>query len=244
MDCTKPRLILYSGLGVDERLIGPQRAIAGADVEIPKWIDPLPEDTLATYSRRMAEQLIVDDRPIYVGGVSFGGMVAQEVARHVPAKGLVLIATCLSSRGLPLPYRWASRFARHLPLWVLNLGKPILPRVRVLMGITKSREVEWFSDMIADTEASFLRWCLGAIADWDGTGPTTLPFVHVHGQHDLVIPPAWGNPTHLIPHAGHVCNVTHPAEVNAVIETFLAAQAPPSPVRETPPAVAGIGSGL
>lgn len=221
MSTRRPRLILYSGLGVDERLIGPQRDIVSADVEVPRWIDPLPDDTLASYARRMAARLTIDDRPLFVGGVSFGGMIAQEVSRHVPAAGLVLIATCLSNRGLPLPYRWACSIARHFPLWSINLAKPVIPRVRILMGITRDQHVEWFANMIADTDAAFLRWCLGAIADWEGAGAHGLPVVHVHGDHDLVVPAAWGHPTHLIPHAGHVCNVTHPTEVNAIIDAFI-----------------------
>lgn len=221
MPVARPRLILYSGLGVDQRLLEPQRNLHGIDVEIPRWINPADDDTLASYAQRMAGLIELDSRPLFIGGVSYGGMVAQEVARHVPATGLVLIATCMSNRGLPLPYRWACWLAQYAPLWAINLAKPVIPRVRVLMGISKLREVEWFADMIADTDAAFLRWSLGAIATWDSAGPPQLPFVHVHGEHDLVIPPAWGNPTHLVPRAGHVCNVTHPAEVNAIIEQFV-----------------------
>ena len=185
------------------------------------WINPVPGETLATYGRRMAEEIVVDDRPLFVGGVSFGGMVGQEAARHLPAIGLVLVATCQSNKGLPLPYRWACRAARWMPLWVINLVKPVLPRVRVLMGIRRNELVQWFADMIADTDASFLRWCLVAIGNWPGAGPTPLPFVQIQGDADLVIPAAWNKPTHVIAHAGHVCNVTHAAEVNAIIGTFV-----------------------
>lgn len=217
----RPRLILFSGLGVDERLLEWQRLI-NADVEVPIWLNPLPGETMATYGRRMADEIRVDARPLFVGGVSFGGMVAQEAARYLPAIGLVLIATCRSNKGLPLPYRWACWLAGRMPLWAINLLKPVIPHVRVLMGFRRNGLVRWFADMIADTDANFLRWCLSAIATWPGAGATHLPFVHIQGDADLVIPTAWNRPTHLIAHGGHVCNVTHAAGVNAIVGSFVA----------------------
>jgi pimeloyl-ACP methyl ester carboxylesterase len=147
--------------------------------------------------------------------------VAQEAARHLNVAGLVLIATCRSNRGLPLPYRLACRLAGWMPLWAIYLIKPLLPHVRVLMGIRRNELVEWFADMIRDTDPSFLRWSLTAIARWPGAGTNPVPTVHIHGSADWVIPVKWNRPTHLIPHAGHVCNVTHAAEVNKVIDTFI-----------------------
>src|SRR5688572_2020234 len=44
----RPRLVLFAGLGADERLFAPQRRLR-ADIEVVRWIDPLPRETFAGY---------------------------------------------------------------------------------------------------------------------------------------------------------------------------------------------------
>jgi pimeloyl-ACP methyl ester carboxylesterase len=221
----RPRLVLFSGIGVDARLVAQQAAI-DAQVEVPRWMTPIDGESLAQYAQRFAQQ-IDPAPPLFVGGVSFGGMVAQEVARHIPVQGLVLLATCRSWRGVPIPYRLAGRLAVHAPLWPVALAIRAATRLKSVMGLTPSEArrrgdtLEWFDAMLADTDPAFLRWAGAALATWPGAGPLRVPHVHLHGGHDLVLPARYTSPTHLIPHAGHLINVTHAQYVNAVVEEFL-----------------------
>jgi predicted esterase len=76
-------LILFAGMGADERLFAPQRE-AFPQLVVPKWIEPVPGESLAEYARRFAEY-VDPGVECYVGGASFGGFVALEVARHLTA---------------------------------------------------------------------------------------------------------------------------------------------------------------
>jgi pimeloyl-ACP methyl ester carboxylesterase len=215
---SRPRLILFSGLGVDARLVQAQQSL-DADIEVPPWIEPLENESLAGYSKRFAQQLDLS-RPAFVGGISFGGMIAQEVARHVPTRGLVLLATCRSGREVPLPYRVTARIARRLPLWSIRIGRRLASPLKPLMGLLPSKHLAWFDGMIADTDPAMLRWCAGALVDWPGAGPLTVPLVQIQGTRDLILPARLTKPTHLIP-GGHLANITHTAEVNAIVQRFL-----------------------
>src|SRR5688500_15858648 len=106
------RLALFAGLGADGRLFGPQRAgLPGVRVETPAWLEPLADDeTLASYGRRMAGVLAPRDpgERLFVGGVSFGALVALEAARHLPdARGVFMIGGCRDSRAVAPFFRFA-----------------------------------------------------------------------------------------------------------------------------------------
>ena len=92
------QLVLFPGLGTDRRLFEPQRS-AFPDLWVPPWIVPKRKETLPDYAARMAET-IVPRRPTVLGGASFGGMVAYEMARHVEPEAVVLIGSCRSPRSL------------------------------------------------------------------------------------------------------------------------------------------------
>ena len=72
------RLIMLPGLGADERLFEPQRA-AFPGLEVPPWLPHEPEESLDAYARRMAATIWPSEH-FYIGGASFGGMVALEMA--------------------------------------------------------------------------------------------------------------------------------------------------------------------
>src|SRR3954469_9497350 len=100
---TRPRIIFFTGLGCDERMVAPHRSI-DADIDFAPWIDPLPEESLFAYARRMAAAIDVST-PFYLAGISLGGMVALEVARVHRPLGLILLSTCRSRAGVPWPQR-------------------------------------------------------------------------------------------------------------------------------------------
>jgi pimeloyl-ACP methyl ester carboxylesterase len=216
----RPRVVLFSGLGADDRLVEPQRGI-DADVEIRPWIPIIENEPLADYAKRMAAQ-IDPTPPFYLGGVSLGGMIALEVARYLPPRGMILLAACRSYRGIPWPYRWAGRLAWIAPLWLVQLGKLIMPHVRRLFGIENEQQLRFFIDMLHDADPRFIRWSIQAMLTWHGAPPVDVPYLSIHGDRDHILPlPLAGPVSYVIQGAGHVMNVTHSGEVNRVITHWL-----------------------
>ncbi|HEX4606599.1 MAG TPA: alpha/beta hydrolase [Urbifossiella sp.] len=102
-------IILLSGMAADERLFAAQVA-AFPTLRVQPWVAPLPGESLRAYAARLAP--VVDPgRPCLVGGASFGGVVALELAPHLPALGCVLIGSIRSPTGLPRRWRALRRMA-------------------------------------------------------------------------------------------------------------------------------------
>ena len=215
--CVRPRLVMLPGLGADARQFRPQREHL-PDLQTPPWLDPRPDEALADYGRRMAEH--IPTRPPYLlGGVSFGGMVALEAARHLhpPPLGIILVASCRGGRCVRALFR---RPAVLMPLLPPRLAKLLFAAVPLTIAAAEGlsrRERRAMRAMYADTPAPLLRWAAAAIARWPGPVDLPAPVYHVHGDRDPVIPLRNVAPDAVVRGAGHALNATHAAELDRLL---------------------------
>jgi pimeloyl-ACP methyl ester carboxylesterase len=201
-----PPLYVLSGIGGDERLFDPQRSVR--DVRPIRWIPPAhPREPLADYAARLARQLEIDG-PFDLGGASFGGMIALELARHLAPRRVFLFGSCRSPRSVAT----LLRALRWLPPVVPP--RPLLPLAARWFGATSPEHVRLFADMLAAMPPAFVRWASNAIFSWDGVAELPMPVHHVHGERDRLIPVRGVRPDHVIAGAGHLLNLTHGDEVN------------------------------
>jgi pimeloyl-ACP methyl ester carboxylesterase len=211
-----PPLILFSGMGADERVFAPQ-AGAFPNLLVPRWIVPAGDETLACYGRRLAGH-IDPARPCFVGGASFGGMVALEVARHLPhVLGCFLIGSVRAPRELPARLRALrplGRFARCLPFACQPLS------ARLALSIADHPMLR----QAADADPAFLRWACRAVLTWESPdGATAFPIHQIHGDRDPILPCRCTRPDVVVRGAGHVLTLSHPEQVNEFIRDRMRA---------------------
>lgn len=195
----------------------PQRA-AFPQLVVPPWIPPLKKESLPDYAARLARTIVVSrDRRLILGGVSFGGMMAYEVARHLKPDAVVLIASCRTRHGLRPVYRAASGLMPLIPLQAWSIAKLLAPLAVCLVGqfrpVDRTTSVAMFREM----DSSFMHWTVRAILGWHPKPLEGIRVFQIHGRHDLLIP-AWRVEADvLIPDGGHMINMTHAEKVNAFI---------------------------
>lgn len=222
------RLILFPGLGADACLFHRQLSL-DAQIEVPPWIDPIETESLAEYSARMARTIRAEP-PFYLGGCSFGGMVALEVARHIRTKAVILMASCRTPLSVNQTLLGIAPLARLMPKWMLRLSsRSTPPSLRHVVGAA----------------SKMLRWGPGAIARWPGVNHCGAPVYHIHGGCDRIIPARDVAADRIVRTAGHLINLTHADEVNAFIadvfkevkacEDFSTHAPPPTPLPPRPP---------
>lgn len=208
-------LILFPGMGADERLFEPQRE-AFPQLIVPKWITPLPGESLAAYAARFARQ-IDPGGPCYVGGGSFGGFVAIEAARHLDARACFLIGSARAPDELPLRIRSLRRLRRLMPVVPLGLAKPLAGLSLGASGWAMSPATGRVLRQLADADAAFLRWGCGAVLSWEASAGLDVPIHQIHGARDRVLPARRTRADVIVPGAGHVLSLTHAAEVNGFV---------------------------
>jgi pimeloyl-ACP methyl ester carboxylesterase len=224
------QLVLLPGLGADERLFGPQRQ-AFPSLVVPAWIAPAPRETLPEYAARLA-QTVSAPRPLILGGVSLGGMVAYEMARHLRPDALVQIASCRSCRSVRPIFRRLRPVLTKIPAWAIQGIKPLSVLGLGLLTGTHGESRKLVARMYQDADTRFMHWALDALLKWNPAPLEGITTFAIHGRRDRLIPAALVAADEIVPDAGHLFNLTHAREVNAFIQA-VAARLLPATTAET-----------
>ncbi|HVX51837.1 MAG TPA: hypothetical protein VHB48_16870, partial [Chitinophagaceae bacterium] len=105
------QVYFISGLGADETVFG-LLDLGYCEAVFIKWIEPLPKESLPHYALRLKEAKNIPGDALIVG-LSFGGMLATEIAKVFPQTKVVLLSSSKTENELPPLYR----LGRHLPIY-------------------------------------------------------------------------------------------------------------------------------
>jgi pimeloyl-ACP methyl ester carboxylesterase len=217
---TPERLILLPGLGADERSFEPQRA-RFPGLEVPGWLPHEPGESLRAYAHRIAATILPSQR-FYLGGVSFGGMVAQEIARLMHPEAVFLIASCRTGAALAPHLRYFNEFAHLFPERDFSPGAGLSRLYVSKFGRLTPEQEALFEEMLLGVQPAFVRWGISAVIDWPGAGELPMPVYHIHGSDDELIPASSVQADQVIAGGGHLLNVTHADAVNAFLAKHMA----------------------
>ena len=190
-------------MGVDARLFEPQRELPVA-FTVPPWPNVGSDDSLDDYANRCADEVGPCDA---VGGVSFGGMMAQAMASRVGAKVVIGISTARTGRQIPGSIRFAKAIADIIP------G---VDRSMSLLGSLPPRFHAPVMDMIRSARIDVVREGSRMLLAWKGSKPS-CPVRLIHGDRDILIRHSKVKPDRLVKGGGHLINLTHPKAVNQFI---------------------------
>src|SRR5436309_4107252 len=118
-------VVLFPGLGADHRLFRFQHAVL-PDLVIPPWPATAANDSLASFAGRFVDSIPKVDG-LYLGGSSFGGMVALELASLVQPKAVILIGSCTSPSAITALARHMRSLAAALPVSAFHPRRWSLP---------------------------------------------------------------------------------------------------------------------
>lgn len=182
-----------------------------------EWIDPQPNESIAHYALRLADN-IDTQHPFALIGLSMGGMIATEIAKQYQPQATILISSIPCSKHLPGYLRAAGKMRIHkiLPVSFVK-SAAILKR-----SFTKeaAQDKELLKQIIRDSDPVFIRWAMDAILKWNCEEPPA-GFVHIHGTRDEVLPMRYTKPTHTIAKGGHLMVMTRSNELNEIVNSCL-----------------------
>lgn len=202
---------LFSGLGADHRAFGALEF--PGETKHVHWIPPLPDEPMEGYAKRLAGQITAPS-PILVG-LSFGGMMATEVARYVSTERLILISSAKGRDELPPYYQWMGglRLHRLMPDSQVRKANRML---YWLFGAKTPAERNLLAAILHDTDPGFFRWAVTSIGNWRSQAPPANT-VHIHGTADRILPFRYVSADHAIPGGTHFMAVNRAKEINKLI---------------------------
>ena len=211
------KVYFISGLAGDYRMFRSIRLPAPYEIIHLHWIEPYAGESLADYALRMSVSIDAE-KPFGLVGLSMGGMITAEIAKHRQPVFRVLLSSIRSARELP----WYFRMAGHLRLQHLvpvAIVKKVSYHKRMFTRETPADKA-LLRDMIRSCDDRFIVWSMNAVLNWKESAFPS-PQLHIHGAADAVLPARLTTPTHLLPRAGHLMVLTNAAEINKILEREL-----------------------
>lgn len=148
------------------------------------WKVPFKGETLQDYALRITKD-IVHESPVLIG-VSFGGVLVQEMSKHIKVKRLIVISSVKTRKELPKRMVFA-RYTKVHKLLPTGLVNNVELLSKYAFGETVTKRLELYEKFLSVRDKSYIDWSLDQIINWKQDKP--LPgIIHIHGSKDAVFP--------------------------------------------------------
>ncbi len=164
-----------------ERIALPQETF---EMHFLDWELPIGDESLKNYAQRMSQKVAASN-PVLIG-VSFGGILVQEMAAFLNPQQVIIISSVKTNVEFPRRMKIAkttkaykliptSIFSNMEKLSAFSFGKTITQRLKLYERYLSVRDVQ------------YLDWAIERILLWDRT-KVDQSVIHIHGDADEVFP--------------------------------------------------------
>ncbi len=210
-------IYFVSGLGADERIFQWLRYEGFRPIHI-RWLSPEPNEPIGDYAKRLTAQ-IEDDCPVVVG-LSFGGIVAVEIAKQIKTKQIILLSSVKDSLEVPFYFKLFRLFPIHRIFPFKSLLWAFYWLVYWLFAPEGSDQKLLLKTVLIETDPQFLKWALHRVVTWQNREiPDNL--VHIHGKGDRIFPYRFVSPNYSVENSGHLMVMNRAEEVSDLLEQLI-----------------------
>lgn len=206
-----------SGLGADQRLFQ-YLTLKNIRPHFIHWITPERNESWESYATRLLPQ-IKTPNPVIVG-MSMGGMMAVEINKLIPVKQTILISSAKTKHEIPPYFRLLRVLKGHEWLPFRLLKKLGLIFGGWLFGTTCKADQRLLKEITLDVDETFFRWAWQRVASWKNEF-IPQPIMHLHGNHDHMLPIMFVKPDITIQGGTHLMVVNKADEISAILDKLL-----------------------
>ncbi len=149
-----------------------------------EWFVPKKNMSLSDYASEMCQRIHHENSVLV--GVSFGGMLVQEMAKHTSVKKVIVVSSVKHESELPKKMLFAKYTKVHklLPTGIVNNVELL---AKYAFGETITNRLALYEEYLSLRDKNYLDWSIDQIVNWkQGYCPDCL--VHIHGEKDSVFP--------------------------------------------------------
>ncbi len=181
------------------------------------WITPIKNETLAAYAVRL-RATIKEKSPVIVG-ISFGGMLATEMAKADPNIQVIIISSNKCAKEFPNYLRIWKHFPvyKWIPERLMKSGGSI---TRSIVGPKGQEQRTVFSEILLETDHQFNIWAIDAILGWKNNSVPTNVF-HIHGSADALLPCRYVKANHIINGGSHFMIMDNANELSELLKQLI-----------------------
>ena len=208
-------LYILSGLGADHKVF--------AKLQLPRnhhylhWIEEKKNESLNAYAIRLCDQIKHDN--IVLIGLSFGGIIAQEIAKIRAVKHIILLSSIRSANELAWYYRLAGRLGISylLPNFIIKSNTVLL---RYLFSLSSDEESALLNDILHRNSSKHFRWALNHIANWNEK-VAPCPISQIHAKRDRIFRTKFLKSSFELVEGGHFMLYTDANQTSTALKNAL-----------------------
>jgi len=172
---------LAASSSIFERIILP---IDVFEIILLEWEIPEANESLSEYAERISKK-VSHINPVLIG-VSFGGILVQEMAKFLDVKKLIIISSVKTNLEFPTAFKVA-KTTKAYKLLPTNLISNIENLAKFSFGDKVKQRLELYKKFLSVRDKKYLDWAIEKIILWDRT-ETDKNVTHIHGDADEVFP--------------------------------------------------------
>lgn len=148
------------------------------------WEIPFEKESLKEYAKRMTEK-IKHENPVLIG-VSFGGILVQEMKQFLNPKKVVIISSVKSNVELPRKMKIA-RTTKAYKLIPTKLFENVENLAKYAFGDYVKNRIKLYEKFLSMRDKNYLDWSIEQIINWNRV-EADKEIIHIHGDADEVFP--------------------------------------------------------
>ncbi len=172
---------LAASTSIFERIVLPEDQF---EVFLMEWIIPHPKESIKAYVTRLSKN-IQHVNPVLIG-VSFGGVIVQEMARIIPVRKTIIISSVKSNKEFPRRLKIA-KSTKAYKLLPTGLVQNVEALSKFAYGDTVKQRLKLYDRYLCVRDKCYLDWAIETIILWDRKEADDS-VVHIHGDSDSVFP--------------------------------------------------------
>ncbi|WP_333694452.1 alpha/beta fold hydrolase [Flavobacterium sp.] len=149
-----------------------------------EWILPEPKETLKSYVSRLSKK-IKHPNPVLVG-VSFGGIIVQEMATLIPVQKTIIISSVKTRNEFPRRLKLA-KTTKAYKLVPTGMIQNLEDFGKFAFNQTLTQRAKLYEKYLSVRDKNYLDWAIESVVLWDRIEADPL-VVHIHGDKDEVFP--------------------------------------------------------
>lgn len=172
---------LAASSSIFERIVLPEDVF---EMILLEWEMPLDNETLPQYAKRIADK-ITHPSPVLIG-VSFGGILVQEMAQFITTRKVIIISSVKTSLEFPLRMKVA-KTTKAYKLIPTNLISNIESLSKFSFGEKINQRLKLYEKFLRVRDKRYLDWAVEQVILW-GRTVADENVIHIHGDEDDVFP--------------------------------------------------------
>lgn len=155
------------------------------EIHLLTWKVPLSlEESIQDYAKRMCEE-ITHEKPVLLG-VSFGGMLVQEMSKLIGISHTIIISSVKSHHELPNRLKLAkvTKVYKLFPTWFVENFEEYS---KYFLGDYLKKRRELYKMYLSVRNKLYMEWAIYNVLHWKQEEPIQN-LTHIHGLEDNVFP--------------------------------------------------------